>query len=120
MAKRVITNVVFEDDLTGEEVGADDIRAVRFSYDGVQYEIDLTESSVERMNEAMKPFIRAARRTGGKKAGGSKAPSGAAANGAKDENKIIRQWARDNGHDVPERGRIPQDIRDLYEQAHAA
>ncbi|URN15916.1 MULTISPECIES: Lsr2 family DNA-binding protein [Streptomyces] len=30
----------------------------------------------------------------------------------------IRAWARDNGYDVPMRGRIPREIRDAWEQAN--
>jgi hypothetical protein len=30
----------------------------------------------------------------------------------------IRAWARDNGHDVPDRGNIPTTIRALYDAAH--
>jgi hypothetical protein len=30
----------------------------------------------------------------------------------------VRAWAKDNGFDVPERGRIPADVKDAYAQAH--
>lgn len=30
----------------------------------------------------------------------------------------IRAWARDNGFDVPTRGRLPQDVTDAYKAAH--
>ena len=35
------------------------------------------------------------------------------------ENAKIREWAREQGLDCPERGRIPADIRTAYEEAHA-
>jgi hypothetical protein len=30
----------------------------------------------------------------------------------------IREWARSNGHKVPDRGRIPSDVREAFEAAH--
>ncbi|MCP9988269.1 Lsr2 family protein [Streptomyces sudanensis] len=30
----------------------------------------------------------------------------------------MRAWARDNGYDVPMRGRIPREILDAWEQAN--
>jgi len=32
--------------------------------------------------------------------------------------KEIRDWARENGYDVPERGRVSADVRDAYANAH--
>ena len=30
----------------------------------------------------------------------------------------IREWARENGYEVAERGRIPAEIKDAYHAAH--
>ncbi|WP_422652880.1 Lsr2 family DNA-binding protein [Arsenicicoccus sp. UBA7492] len=30
----------------------------------------------------------------------------------------MRQWLRDNGHQVSDRGRIPAALQDQYDQAH--
>lgn len=30
----------------------------------------------------------------------------------------VRQWAREQGHEVPARGAVPQHLRDAYDQAH--
>lgn len=32
----------------------------------------------------------------------------------------VRAWAREQGHDVPARGSLPQHLKDLYDQAHPA
>jgi hypothetical protein len=32
----------------------------------------------------------------------------------------VRRWAQQEGYDVPERGRLPQDLIDAYRQAHTA
>jgi hypothetical protein len=38
--------------------------------------------------------------------------------GSRDENKAIREWAASNGHQISERGRIPQSVSDAYRSAH--
>jgi hypothetical protein len=37
---------------------------------------------------------------------------------AKPDSSIIRSWARENGHKVPERGRVPQSVIDAFYEAH--
>lgn len=46
------------DDLTG----APDAQPVRFSFDGIDYEIDLTEHNRRRLRNAFTPYINAVRR----------------------------------------------------------
>lgn len=117
MAKRVITQVVFEDDLTGDEVPEEEITTQRFTYGGVTYEIDLGKASTAKFAKAMAPFVEAARRVGGrtskKAAGGAKATSGHTP-------AEIRDWARSNSIEVPKTGRIPQEVIDHFELAHAS
>lgn len=36
-----------------------------------------------------------------------------------DDSSAIRQWAKENGHEVSERGRVPAEIRNLYVAAMA-
>ncbi|MFG3405940.1 histone-like nucleoid-structuring protein Lsr2 [Streptomyces sp. NPDC048142] len=36
----------------------------------------------------------------------------------RERNRAVRAWARENGHDVPVRGRIPMHVRHAYELAH--
>lgn len=112
MAKRIITTTLYQDDLTGAEFDADAIETIRFGLEGVLYEIDLGPENVKKFTKAMQPYLDAARRVGGtKKATRSKKDTKPAE---------IRQWAIDHGIDVPERGRIPEAVREQYEAAHAA
>lgn len=103
MAEKTI--VIRTDDLDGSE-GA---RQVQFAFDGKSYQIDLAEANVEKLAEALAPFIAGARRAGGParrgRAGGS-------------ESARIRAWARSAGIDVPERGRIPGDVVEKYKAAN--
>lgn len=109
MAQKV--HIILVDDLDGTD--ADE--TVGFALDGTSYEIDLTTKNAAALREALAPYVGHARKVGGRRSG-RRTSSSAAASGASPAE--IRAWARDNGHDVPERGRIPGAIREAYDAAH--
>ena len=114
MAQRV--NIVLVDDIDG----SDATQTVAFGLDGANYEIDLNAAHADAVRVALAPYVGHARKVGrgaGAKRGRA-AASGAGAAGGGAAAKEIRAWARDNGHTVPERGRIPADVRAAYEAAH--
>ena len=91
---------------------------VAFGLDGSAYEIDVCPSHGAELRDAFAPFVGAARR-----AGRTNAPArrgGRARNGGGDRNNIaeIREWARQNGHRVSERGRIAAPVLQAYDAAH--
>lgn len=100
-----------EDDLDGGE--ADE--TVTFSLDGISYEIDLSNKNANKMRDTLAPYVGCARRTGGRRRKGGNARSESPRTGSSAE---IREWARNNGWDVPERGRIAGEVREAYEAAH--
>ena len=104
MAKRM--NTVVTDDLDGSSAA----EAVSFSFDGLAYEIDLGPANRQRMQKALQPFIDAGRRAGRRK------PSRGASTRLKAA--AIRAWAKDEGLDVAERGRISADVVRKYNAAH--
>jgi hypothetical protein len=112
MAQRV--NVVLVDDIDGSEAA----ETVTFGLDGVTYEIDLSEKNADKLREALAVYTGHARRAGGRKRGAGGRSSGAAraANGASAAD--IRAWARENGWDVPDRGRVSAEVREAYAAAH--
>ena len=113
MAQRV--NIVLVDDIDG----SDATQTVAFGLDGANYEIDLNDDNAAALREALAPYVGHGRKVGrgggGAKRGGGRA---AASSGTGASAKEIREWARDNGHAVPERGRIPADVREAYDAAH--
>jgi hypothetical protein len=115
MARQVITTLI--DDLDGKPAD----RTVEFSLDGISYTIDLSEANAGKLRKALDPFIEAGTRLG---RGGSTRvagrPAGAPARtaGSRDENRLIREWAAENGHQISERGRIPQGVSNAYRAAH--
>lgn len=106
MAQRV--NVILVDDLNGKD--ADE--TLTFGLDGVDYEIDLSEVNATRLRDALSTYVEAGRKVGGRRRKGQRpAPAGASA-------AEIRQWARENGWDVPDRGRVSAEVREAHAAAH--
>jgi len=105
------TMVVLEDDIEGGE--ADE--TVRFSLDGVSYEIDLSDKNAAKLRDDFAKYTGQGRRLGGRSARGR----GAGNRGAgRNRSAQVRDWARSQGLKVSDRGRIPADILNQYEAAH--
>ena len=115
MARKV--QVILSDDLD-ENVSADE--TVSFALDGTNYEIDLSEKNAKELREALSRYVQAARKVGrgsGRASGGGRSR---ATGGRMDREQAgaIRDWARKNGHQVSDRGRIPASVVEAYESAH--
>ena len=116
MAQKVLVQLV--DDLDGTQ--ADDISTVSFGLDGVDYEIDLTEANAENLRKSLEDYVAHARRTGGRiKRGNSAKPSSASTTANHEQAQAIREWARRNGHEVSNRGRISARLIEAFEAAQA-
>jgi hypothetical protein len=115
MAQKVIVELV--DDLDG--TASDDISTVSFSLDGADYEIDLNEANAENLRSALEEYVAAARRTGGRIKRGANPKSTSRPAADREQTKAIRDWARSNGFDIAERGRIPTDVIAAFEAAQA-
>ena len=107
MAQRV--NVVLVDDLDGSDAS----ETVTFGVDGVDYEVDLSAKHADELRSVLAPYLDVAR----KKSNGRRRKIQHAAAGAASA-ADIRTWARANGWDVPERGRVAAEVRDAYNAAH--
>ncbi|UED85627.1 histone-like nucleoid-structuring protein Lsr2 [Streptomyces profundus] len=114
MAQKV--QVLLLDDLSGGE--ADE--TVTFALDGKTYEIDLNSENADKLRDALEPYVKAGRRAGSGRTArgrGRAAVAGATAGGATQDTAKIRAWAKENGYDVNDRGRVPANIREAYEKA---
>src|SRR3954451_18081989 len=105
------TLVVLEDDLDG---GTAD-ETVRFSLDGVNYEIDLSSKNAGKFRDDVAKYVGSGRRVGGRAARGR---SGGGRSAANNRSAQIREWARGAGLKVSDRGRIPSEIVAQYDAAH--
>ncbi|MEU3640967.1 Lsr2 family protein [Streptomyces albogriseolus] len=108
MAQKV--QVLLVDDLDGGEAE----ETVHFSIDGKSYEIDLSGANAGKLRAALKPYVTAGRRTGRAVSGRKAAPKPTGGS----QTPAIRAWAKEQGFDVNDRGRVPADIRAAYEKAH--
>ena len=109
MAQRV--QVILVDDMEGGN--ADE--TVSFSLDGVAYELDLSKKNAGKLRDTFAPYVASARRVS-KRGGRGRGRSGGARS---TDTASVRQWARDQGLKVSDRGRIPADVVARYEAAHS-
>ena len=109
MAQKV--QVILVDDMDG---GSAD-ETVSFSLDGVSYEIDLSTKNAAAFRDSLAQYVGLARRVGGRSAAGR---SSSRRKGGDNKTAQIREWARANGHQVNERGRIPATVVEAYDKAH--
>ena len=104
MARRNITQ--YFDDLDDSPLNEDEVKIIRFSFEGTDYILDLSEDNARDFYDALDPFLKAAR---------------------KDTKDVlekanpadIRTWAQSKGMDVANRGKIPHDILQAYQDAHS-
>ena len=112
MAQKVMVTLV--DDLDGSEAE----ETVEFGLDGAFYEIDLSEDNAERLRDALAEYVEHARRSGGRKrTGGRVAVAGRAprtASADREQNQAMREWARKQGMNISDRGRIPKEVAEAY------
>jgi hypothetical protein len=111
MAKRV--HVVLEDDLDG---GTAD-ETVSFALDGVSYEIDLSRANAAKLRDALAGYVGHGRRVGAPPRGRARR-SGTPARTDREQLQAIREWARANGHQVSDRGRIAASVVEAFNAAH--
>lgn len=110
---------VMTDDFDGTELKPGHGQTIRFSFDGTDYAIDLSDRNVKRFTTEIGPWVakahtpdRTTPRRRPRRAGPGTVRTSAA------DMKALREWARDHGYILSERGRVPTEIRDAYTAAH--
>jgi hypothetical protein len=118
MARRIVHQLV--DDLDGTVLEIGEGETVLFSLDGVAYEIDLTAGNAAALRDALAPYVDAARSVSSRgSAGGASSGSGRKRRRTGQQDySAVREWAKQNGHQVSERGRVPASVLEAYEAAH--
>lgn len=103
MAQKVQTLLI--DDIDGGEAEG----TVRFGLDGTSYEIDLSVAHQAELRGALARFIAAGRKV--PEAGPRRAAGGGA------DATEVRAWARSQGIEVKDRGRVPAGVVARYREA---
>jgi len=102
VAQKVQT--LFVDDLDGSAAEG----TVRFGLDGTDYEIDLNAEHARALRDALAPYVSAGRRAGGGARRSARAGRRAPANGV--NTTEVREWAKAQGIEVKDRGRVPAEL----------
>ena len=102
MAQKIQT--LFIDDLDGSAAEG----TVRFGLDGTEYEIDLNARHARELRDALARYVGAARRAGG----AARRPARAARRGSASglNTTEVREWAKAQGIEVKDRGRVPAEL----------
>jgi Lsr2 len=106
MARKVQTIVHLEDDLDGGRAD----HTITFGWDGTTYEIDLSNKNAKAFEKAVAVYVGSARRVRGTR--GTRARSDRRSDLAQ-----VREWAKQNGYTVSERGRVAAEIVEAYDAA---
>ena len=116
MAQKTVVTVVCDLPHDGEIEGNE---TVSFAFDGASYEIDVCSAHAKELQDTFGPYAEHGRRisaagAGARRRGRARTRSGP----GRERSSEIRAWARQHGHKVSERGRIPASIIQEYEAAH--
>ena len=112
-----VTRTFMVDDIDGSQ---EDVSTVQIALDSVSYEIDLSADNAALLREKLARFV-----DNGKKVTthprGRKQTSRRVVTSApvgREQAQAVRDWARNNGYTVSERGRIPKNVQEAFENAH--
>ncbi|PRY01652.1 histone-like nucleoid-structuring protein Lsr2 [Allonocardiopsis opalescens] len=109
MAQKV--QVLLLCDLEDAEVEGDE--TVSFGWDGSTYEIDLCAGHARRLRDSLAPYVEH-----GRKVGAARPRRRSRGASSRERSADIRSWAREQGIQVNDRGRIPAEVVRKYEAAH--
>jgi hypothetical protein len=102
MAQKV--QALFIDDIDGSAAEG----TVRFGLDGTEYEIDLNAEHAQQLRDALPAYLRAGRRV----SRGSRRPArgGRRESASGLDTTEVREWAKAQGIEAKDRGRVPAEL----------
>lgn len=116
MARRIHHQLV--DDLDGTVCEPGQGETVLFSLDGISYEIDLTEENAAVLRSTLTRYTDRARRLPSPRRTRTGSSDRKRRRSGQQDYSDVREWARQNGYQVSERGRVPAAVMEAYERAH--
>lgn len=115
------TKTLLVDDLDGSDADV----TITYSIDDEFYSIDLTEENAQAFRKVLAPYIEVSAVAEAPSARSVRsittAPSAVSTSTKRSPEQLqaIRDWARANGYEVADRGRIKADIVEAFEAAHS-
>jgi hypothetical protein len=114
VARKIVVQVSC--DRCGRDV--DNETPVELAYGGVDYRTDLCREHADELSAVLEPFLGQAERVESRRRRSAASGDGRAAGRPtrRDPEQVgaIRTWARENGYQVSDRGRIPRDVEEAY------
>jgi len=108
MAQKV--NIILVDDIDGSDAS----ETVTFGLDGTSYEIDLNDKNAASLRDALAAYVGHARKVSTRGRRTRTTTTTTAGPSARE----LRDWARSNGFEVSDRGRVPAEVREAFDAAH--
>lgn len=102
------TVILLEDDIDGTKAA----QTIEFALDGATYEIDLNTKNANRLRKELAPYIEKARVTSKAKKSVKKGKA------VRSDLPDVRAWAKSQGFEIAERGRVPKEIQEAYDARH--
>jgi hypothetical protein len=109
VARKVVTTTEYTDDLDGSKADG----TISFSFDGANYEIDLSKANTRAFEKAMAVYVAHARKVRASRTRGSSRRGG-----NKHDLSAVRAWAAEQGYAVAPRGRVATEVLEAYDSAH--
>ncbi|MEV4189863.1 histone-like nucleoid-structuring protein Lsr2 [Streptomyces toxytricini] len=100
---------IVESDLSGKP----DAATVTFGLGDTWYEVDLTAEEKKALEAALKSYLKVSRKAGKPAPKKRVVPETTA-----EERDKIRAWAKEEGYEFADRGRIPKKVMKAYDEAH--
>lgn len=115
MAQKVTVSLV--DDIDGGTAE----ETVEFGLDGSTYHIDLSKPNAGKLRESLSDYVSNARKASARRKASlpvRRSSGSGRASVDREQNAAIREWARKNGYNVSDRGRIPAEVLDAYHKGN--
>jgi hypothetical protein len=115
-----MTTVSIIDDIDGSAA----TETVAFGLDGAAYEIDLNDKNAKKLRDVLANYVANARRVDAGRRASTRVraarPKAGRARTAPDREQTdaIREWARKQGNEVSERGRLSAAVVEAFNAAH--
>jgi hypothetical protein len=104
--------ILLTDDLDGRTIPKGKGETVSFALDGKSYEIDLRTRHAAALRAALRPYVESGRpiqKRHGRRTGRTTLEADA---------RTVKEWARANGYEVNDRGRVPAHVREAFVAAN--
>jgi hypothetical protein len=120
MAKKVLYLTSCDQPHDGDEPVSEGVTTIEFGYEGKTYETELCPEHVAEYHNWMQDYINHGARVKSGRTVGIKATGAAKAVGRRASHDVhaIRDWAKEHGHKVSDRGRISAEVKKAYDDAH--